>query len=230
MKEINLLIIEDNRLLRDGLKAMLRDLTDFIVETAAGNGENVLKTIIMQQPNILLVDVGLPEHDIFEFLMSIKAKYPELKIIMMGLVPVQEEVLQYIEAGVSGFILKDATIEDFIKTIRLVADGEKVLPTNMTKSLFSLIVEHAIKQYGASKLIKSVRLTMREREVVTLIANGLTNKEIADKMNLSIYTIKSHVHNILEKMALNTRVQIAIYASTSDEFQVTDGSTPPNDK
>ena len=230
MKEINLLIIEDNRLLRDGLKAMLGSQPHFIVKTADGDAENVQKTVSTQQPDVLLMDVGLPMHSDIGFVVSLIKSFPNIKIIMMGMAPIQEEVLQFIEAGVSGFILKDATIEDFINTIRAVANGEKVLPSNMTKSLFSLIVDHAIKQYGASKLIKSVRLTKREREVVTLIADGLTNKEIAAKLHLSTYTVKSHVHNILEKMALNTRVQIAIYANSSDDFNVTDGSTPPHDK
>jgi len=230
MKEINLLIIEDNRILRDGIKAIIGKEPNFYVETAPGNGENVLKIISAQRTNVLIIDIGLPEHNNVEFVKSLKERFPEVKIIMMGLIPVQEEVLQFIEAGVSGFILKDATIEDFIVTVRSVANGEKVLPSNMTKSLFSLIVDHGIKQYGASKLIKSVRLTRREREVVTFIADGLTNKEIAEKLHLSTYTVKSHVHNILEKMALNTRVQIAIYASSSEDFKKTDSSTPPNDE
>ncbi|MFA6472374.1 MAG: response regulator transcription factor [Candidatus Latescibacterota bacterium] len=229
MKDINLLIIEDNRLLREGIKAMIEKEPNFQVETASGNGENILKVICAQKPNILLLDIGLPKHDNVELLISLKARFPEIKIIMMGIVPIQEEILQFIEAGVSGFIVKDATIEDFLGTIRSVADGEKVLPSNMTKSLFSVIVDHAIKQYGASKLIESVRMTRREREVVTLIADGMTNKEIADKLNLSAFTVKSHVHNILEKMALNTRVQIAVYALSSEDFNKIPDSTPPND-
>ena len=230
MIEINLLIIEDNRLLREGIKAMIDIQPDFKVETAPGNGENVLKIISAQRPDVLLMDLGLPEHNTVEFVISLKARFPEIKIIMMGLVPIQEEVLQFIESGVSGFILKDATIENLLETIRSVAHGEKVLPSTLTKSLFSVIVDHGIKKHGTSKLIQSVRMTRREREVVALIANGLTNKEIADTLHLSIYTVKSHVHNILEKMALNTRVQIAIYASSSKDFNKTDGSTPPNDE
>ncbi len=230
MKEINLLIIEDNRLLREGIKTMIENYPDFKVGTAPGNGENVLKVISFQKPDVLLIDISLPEHDNMDILTSIKAKYPEMKLIMMGLVPIREDILQYVEAGVSGFILKDATIEDFIGTIRSVFNGEKILPSILTKSLFSIIVENGLKQYGASKLIESVRMTRREREVVTLIAEGLTNKEIADKLHLSAYTVKSHVHNILEKMAMNTRVQIAIYARSNEDFKNAVGSTPPNDE
>ena len=230
MQEIRLLIIEDNRLLREGIKAMIELQPNFTVETAPGNGENIIRIISSRNINILLMDIGLPKHNTIDLLIALKSKFPEVKIVMMGLVPIQEEVIQYIESGVSGFILKDATIEDFIGTIRSVVSGEKVLPGIMTKSLFSVIVDQGIKQYGASKLIESVRMTRREREVVALIADGLTNKEIADKLNLSAYTVKSHVHNILEKMALNTRVQIAIFANSNDDFKKTAESTPPKDE
>ena len=229
-KKTNLLIIEDNRLLREGIKAMIEKQTGFKVETAPISGDNILQIISDQKPDVLLMNIGLPKHNYIEFLISLKARFPEIKIIMMDIVPIQEEVLQFIKARVSGFILKDATIEEFLGTIRSVADGEKVLPSNMTKSLFSLIVDHGIKHYDASKLIKSVPMTRRELDVVALIAKGLTNKEIADKLHLSTYTVKSHVHNILVKMALNTRVQIAIYARSSEDFNKTDGSTPPNDE
>ena len=189
-------------------------------------GENVIKVIRDQVTDVILMDISLPKRNNIDLLISLKETFPEIKIIMMGLVPIQEEVIQYIEIGVSGFILKDATLDDFIRTIRSVASGDKVLPDTMTKSLFSIIIEHGIAQYGASKLIVSVRMTKREREVVALIADGLSNKEIADKLNLSAYTVKSHVHNILEKMALNTRVQIAIYANTNEDYNKTNGTIP----
>jgi len=132
----------------------------------------------------------------------------------MDMVPIQEDMMRFVEAGVSGFILKDATVAEFTKTIRSVAGGEKVLPPILAGSLFSQIIDYGVKELGPSKLIQSVRMSKREREIVELIAEGLANKEIAYKLSLSVYTVKSHVHNILEKMALNTRVQIAIHAHT----------------
>jgi len=96
-----------------------------------------------------------------------------------------------------------------------------VLPSLLTGSLFSQIVEHAVNgaRGSSSKLMESVRMTKRERQVIDLISDGMTNKEIAQKLHLSPYTVKSHVHNILEKLALHTRVQIAKYAHTSESFQ-----------
>jgi two-component system response regulator DegU len=217
LKKIRLILIEDNRLLREGISAMLKKEPDINVVGAFGDIDFTPDKISGLKPNVVLLDLGLPNQNSLELVKSLKEKYNDIKVIVMDLVPIQEDILRFVEAGVSGFILKDATIAEFTKTIRLVAGGEKVLPSLLAGSLFSQIVDYGVKELGSAKLIQSVRMTKREREIVELIAEGLANKEIAYKLNISIYTVKSHVHNILEKMALNTRVQIAIYARTTEE-------------
>ena len=217
MKKINLLLIEDNRLLREGISAMIKKEPDMSVVAAFDDNGGVLDNISKLKPDIVLLDLGLTNQNSLELVKSLKVKRPEVKIIVMDLVPIQEDILRFVEAGVSGFILKDATIAEFMKTIRSVGAGEKVLPPILTGSLFSQIMDYGVKALGPSKLIQSVKMTKREREIVELIADGLANKEIAHKLHLSVYTVKSHVHNILEKMALNTRVQIAIHARSTEE-------------
>jgi DNA-binding NarL/FixJ family response regulator len=138
----------------------------------------------------------------------------------MDLIPLQADVFEFVEAGVSGFILKDASIVDFLKTIRSVNQGTKVLPPHLTGSLFSQIVEHAVNGSKPSEIEESIRMTKREKQVIELIANGDTNKEITQKLHLSTYTVKSHVHNILEKLALGTRVQIAKHAHLSSTYKI----------
>jgi len=127
-----------------------------------------------------------------------------------------------VKTGVSGFILKDATVNEFVKTIRTVAKGEKVLPPPLTDSLFSQIVNKTVNgptDDSSPDLLNAVRLTKRELQVMRFISEGMTNKEIAKKLHISTYTVKSHVHNVLEKLALHSRVQIAKYAHTSKEFK-----------
>ena len=217
MKRIRLILIEDNRLLREGINAMLKKEPDINVAATFGESDFILDKISELKPNVVLLDLGLPNQNSLELVKSLKDEYHDIKVIVMDLVPIQEDILRFVKAGVSGFILKDATVAEFTKTIRLVAGGEKVLPPIMAGSLFSQIINNGFKEMGPSKLIQSVKMTKREREIVELISEGLANKEIAYKLNLSIYTIKSHVHNILEKMALNTRVQIAIHTYTTAE-------------
>ena len=219
MKKIRLILIEDNRLLREGIYAMLKKEPDINVVAAFGDGESDLGSnkISGLKPDIVLLDLGLPSQNSLELVKSLIVESPATKVIVMDIIPIQEDILRFVEAGVSGFILKDATVAEFLKTIRSVAGGEKVLPSNLTESLFSQIIDSGVKEMSHPKLIQSVKLTKREREIVSLIAEGLANKEIAFKLNLSIYTVKSHVHNILEKMALNTRVQIAIHSYSNEE-------------
>jgi len=130
----------------------------------------------------------------------------------MDLVPAHAEVVEFVRAGVAGFILKDATLRDFLHTIRSVAKGVKILPPPMTGSLFSQIVEHAIQGGKMDKLLSAVRMTGREQDVIGHIAAGRSNKEIASELNIAVYTVKSHVHNILEKLALHTRLELATFA------------------
>lgn len=215
IKKIRLLLIEDNRLLREGLAAMLKKQKDMNVVETVGNGENILAIMRKYKPEVILLDLGLRNRSSLNLVKLVKKNFSASKIIMMDLIPVQADVYEFVKAGVSGFILKDATVNDFLKTIRSVAKGLQILPPNLTGSLFSQIVEHAISGSNPSALIDSVRMTKRERQVIELVSEGHTNKEIAQKLHLSTYTVKSHVHNILEKLALSTRVQIAKYLHDS---------------
>jgi two-component system, NarL family, response regulator DegU len=218
MKKIPILLIEDNRLLRDGIAAILKKQPDMLVGATVGNGENILLMLEKVKPKIVLLDLGLRNQNSLQIVKLSKEHFPETKIIVMDLIPLQADVFEFVEAGVSGFILKDASIAEFLNTIRSVYQGNQVLPPHLTGSLFSQIIEHAVNGSKQSAIVESIRMTKRERQVIELISDGSTNKEIAQKLHLSTYTVKSHVHNILEKLALNTRVQIAKHAHLSGSY------------
>lgn len=230
MKKISILVIEDNRLLREGLSAMIEEQKDLKVLAAFGDCTKALQSIRKFQPGIVLLDLGLRNQNSLQLVKTLKKDFQKIKVIVMDLVPLQEDVLVFVQAGVSGFILKDATVNDFLHTIRSVAGGAKVLPPRLTESLFAQIIDKAVTELSTSKIIGAVKMTRRERQVVDLVADGLTNKEIAQKLHLSTYTIKSHIHNILEKLALHTRVQIAKYAHTSPDYNETLKSISSIDK
>ena len=219
MKKIQILLIEDNRLLREGISTMLKKQPDLNVAATVGNGENILALIEKFKPNIVILDLGLRSQNSLSVVKLIKKDSPETKIIVMDLIPLQSDVFEFVQAGVSGFILKDANISEFFDTIRSVFQGNKVLPPHLAGSLFSQIVEDALHGAKPSLIVESVRMTQREKQVIGLIADGFTNKEIAQKLHLSTYTVKSHVHNILEKLSLHTRVQVANYAHISDSYK-----------
>jgi DNA-binding NarL/FixJ family response regulator len=170
------------------------------------------------KPNVILLDLGLRNQHSLRLLKVLRKNAPSARVIGMDLIPVQEELVEYVEAGVSGFVLKDATFDDFLRTIRSVANGTNVLPPLLTGSLFSQIVDQATSKRKGNPFAL-VKMTVREREVIALIAEGLSNKEIAQRLHLAVDTVKSHVHNILEKLALHTRLEIARFAHTDKDYE-----------
>jgi DNA-binding NarL/FixJ family response regulator len=205
---ITVAIIDDNRLVREALTAMLNKLADVRV---VASGVVDAKFLADTKPHVLLLDVGLRDQDSLRVAAALKKETPSAKIIVMDLIPVNEDIVEFVNAGVSGFVLKDASFDEFVGTIRAVAGGAKVLPPRMTESLFSQIAKEA--DGGRSEqTLEDVRMTRREREVIELIGEGLSNKEIAQRLNIATHTVKSHVRNVMEKLALHTRLQIAAYS------------------
>lgn len=211
MAKIRILLIEDNRLLREGIAAMLKQDGEFevIARSEDGNAVRQLKEA-GTEPDVILLDLGLEKADSLKLMEQLRHEIPEAKVIAMDILPEQVDMIEFVQAGGSGFILKSAPVEDYIKTIKLVAGGTNVLPPVLTTSLFTQIVDTVLKN-GESIPDDSVKLTPREREIVVLISDGLSNKEIAMRLHIATYTVKSHVHNILEKLTLSTRLQIAAF-------------------
>ncbi len=208
LKRIKIFLIEDNRILRDGIKALINEQPDLTVVAASGGSHDTLMQARARKPQVVLMDLGLRNENGLRIVATLAKELPQAKVIGMGLIPSQRDIIEFVEAGAAGFILKDATIEDVLGTIRSVARGMRVLPPPLTGSLFTHVIERAIRK---GRLPEAVRMTKREREIIILIAEGMSNKQIAEQLNLSTYTVKSHVHNILEKMALHSRLQIATH-------------------
>ena len=208
-KVISVALIEDNRLVREGIALLLNDATDIEVVAAGSSGDMSLLRHVT--PQVFLLDLGLRNGDSLRVAAKVKQEFPEAKIILMDLLPADEDVMEFVDAGVSGFMIKDATVEDLVNTIRTVAAGARVLPAPTAGTLFSRIAREAVAK-GRPKALRSVRMTPREREVIDLIAEGLSNKAIAERLRVAPYTVRSHVRNVMEKLMLHTRLQVAAYA------------------
>jgi DNA-binding NarL/FixJ family response regulator len=206
MRKTKILLIEDNRILREGIAAIINGQGDLKIVSMSGGRYGALDHAKEVKPQIVLMDLGLRNENVLLVLRDIRKQLPKAKVIGMGLIPSQQDVVEFIQGGAAGFILKDATIEEVLVTIRNVARGVQVIPPLLTGSLFTHVVNHALQQ---GKMPNAVRMTTREREIIVLVAEAMSNKEIAQKLNLSAYTVKSHTHNILEKLALHSRLEIA---------------------
>jgi DNA-binding NarL/FixJ family response regulator len=215
---ISLLLIEDNRLLRDGIEAMLNEQPDLVVMATAPESQAVQALLEDHPPQVVLLDAALGDDDSRRLLETIRTIAPEVRVIVMDLIPDPEDIIEFVEAGCSGFLLKDATVEEFVSTIRSVARGVRVLPPILAGTIFSHIAKHAARR-DPSAIREAVTMTPREREVIALIGEGLSNREIGERLSIALHTVKSHVHNVLEKLALRTRLQVAAYAHREETLQ-----------
>ncbi len=211
MRKIRMLLIEDNRLLREGILGMLKKERDISVVAASGNRANTVLKIHRLKPNVILLDLGLRSQNSLRVVESAKTEFPNTRVIVMDLAPVPADIMQYMKAGASGFVLKDTSAEDFLTTIRAVSEGKKVLLPQVSTSLFSKIIEHAVEG-GGTKLREAYRMSKRELDVVALIGGGLTNREIGQRLHISILAVRRHVHDAMEKLALHTRLEVANYS------------------
>lgn len=206
---ITVAVIDDNRLLREALAAMLGKLPELRVVAAP-----TVTTAFLSEspPDVVLLDLGLGDEDGLTVLAGIRRDAPDAKVVVMNLVPVNGEIVEFVNAGVCGFVLKDATFEELVATIRAVAAGEKVLPSRLTDSLFSQIASGVHGQRNRWNGLDDIRMTRREHEVVALIGEGLSNQEIAQPLNIATHTVKSRVRNVMEKLTLHTRLQISAFS------------------
>ncbi len=209
---IKVALIEDNRLLREALTEVLNRAPDIEATAEAPNGH---ESLLKGDPHVVLLDLGLENGDSLRVARGVLREFPDARVIVMDLLPAHEDLQEFVSAGVSGFIMKDAQLDVVLNTIRSVASGLKVLPDQMTATLFSEIARVVVSSGGANDH-EDVRMTPREREVISLIAEGLSNKAIANRLHISVHTVKSHLRNIMEKLTLSSRLQIAAYAHKRD--------------
>jgi len=212
---ISLVLIDDNRLLREGLATMIHTQPGFRVLAASAEVDEALQRVREFRPDIVLLDFGLADHDSLSLTAMVHDEVPTARVIVMGLVPVQEDIANYVRAGASGFIMKDASFEEFFATIRAVAAGEEILPPALTNTLFSQIVRN-VSARSQAQALEAVRLTNREHQVIGLLGEGLSNKEIATRLHIAVHTVKSHVHNVLEKLALRSRLEVVAFTHAAE--------------
>lgn len=218
VRPISLVLIDDNRLLREGLATMIHTQPGFKVLAASADVDEAMQKVREAKPDIVLLDFGLEGHDSLSLTATVHGEVPQARVIVMGLLPLQEDVANFVRAGASGFIMKDASFEEFFATIRAVAAGEEILPPALANSLFSQIVNN-VSRVSKAQVLDSVRLTNRERQVIGLLGEGLSNKEIATRMHIAVHTVKSHVHNVLEKLALHSRLEVVAFTHSSGAFK-----------
>lgn len=207
-KQINVLICDDHAIVRKGIRALLATEPDIKVTGEAKNGREAISRADALQPDVILMDLVMPELDGIEAIRRITAHRPETRILVLTSFATDDKVFPAIKAGALGYLLKDSGPDELVQAIRQVYQGEPSLhPTIARKMLQELQSPPAPEQPPTSE-----PLTQREVEVLQLIVRGLGNQTIADRLSISEATVRTHVSNILSKLHLASRTQAALYA------------------
>lgn len=211
-ERIRVLIADDHALLREGLRRVLESEPDIEIVGEAADGADVIEKCRTLRPDVVLMDVSMPKVDGLEATRIICRELPETKVIVLTVHDDQAYVAQLIQAGAKGYLLKDVEPDSLAQALRRVQLGEPFLQPRLMARLIERLQEQAAAYEPASEREPHPVLTAREHEVLQLIVQGKTNREIADTLVISEKTVKNHVTNILKKLNLSDRTQAAVYA------------------
>lgn len=208
MTSIRLLIVDNHTLFRQGLVSLLQSEPGLEVIGEASSGEETLQLIPQLQPDMVLMDVKMPGIGGVEATRRLMESMPQARILMLTVSEEEESLFAAIQAGARGYILKNADADELLEAIRRVHSGEAMVSPSMTIRLFQ-----ALRSGGVpAPLPNDLPLTPRELDVFHLLARGASNREIAETLTISENTVKTHVRNILEKLELGNRTEVAAYA------------------
>jgi NarL family two-component system response regulator LiaR len=207
-KQIKVLITDDQAIVRKGLRALLATEPDIKVVGEAENGAEAIDQVEKLQPDVILMDLVMPEMDGIEAIYGITARQPKARILVLTSFATDDKVFPAIKAGALGYLLKDSSPEELVQAIRQVCQGEPSLHPTIARK----VLQELQQPPEPEKPPTSEPLTEREVEVLQLIVRGLGNQQIADRLAISEATVRTHVSNILSKLHLASRTQAALYA------------------
>ncbi len=201
MTKTRIMIVDDHEVVRLGMRTAFEAEPDLVVVGEASNGAEALAKMAVLDPQLILIDVRMEKMNGIEACREIKSRYPDVYILMLTSYTDDDAVISSILAGASGYLLKHLSRAELLRSIRLVASGQTLIDAIVTKQAMERLAQ-----------MPGSELTEREREVLTLIARGYTNKQIADTLYVSEKTARNHVSHILEKLGLSRRSEAAAFA------------------
>ena len=211
MEKIKLLIAEDQELIRSSLQIVLDIEEDMEVISAVENGEKAVVFCQEEQPHLILMDINMPVMDGIEATKRIKEQFPQVKVIVLTTFQEMNYVIEALHAGAEGYLLKAIDTKDLVAGIRVVAHGGSLITQEVAKALFSDYIQDASLKENASKR-DSYMLSKRELEILKCLADGLSNQFIAEKLFLSIGTVKNYISNLYGKLDVANRTEAILKA------------------
>lgn len=208
MSRIRLLVVDDHEVVRLGLRTLLEDEAGLEIVAEAGNAEEALRMVERYRPHVVVMDVQLPGRSGLDACRDIRQRFPDVQVVMLTSFANDEFIARALRAGAAGYVLKQVGGDELIRAVRAAARGETALDPQTASRVVSRLKDlEAEVEAGAFR-----ELSPREMDVLALLAQGKSNREIGQALNLSEITVRNYISTILEKLQLNNRIELAIYA------------------
>jgi DNA-binding NarL/FixJ family response regulator len=216
MAKIRIILADDHQMFRDGIKSVLSDESDIQIIGEVSSAEELLERLNQCTPQIVISDISMPGISGIEMTKTISQKFPCIKVLILSMHTNEEFVMNAIKAGASGYVPKDAGRNELLTAIRSINAGDNYF----TNDVSQIITKSFIKSTKSPQKAENTELTPREKEIIKYVAEGLLNKEIAEKLCISIRTVDTHKNNILTKLKLKSNVDLVKYAIKNDIIQL----------
>ncbi len=212
MEKIKVLLVDDHQIVRDGIKRILKDESDIELIGSVSSGKEALDFTRCTEPNLVIADLSMPNMSGIELTKKLTATYPEIKVLILSMFNDEEYIVSAIQAGAKGYLPKqDSTTDVLLEAIRTIAGGDEFYSQSISKIVLKSFIKN-VKNTNVGDVAKKHQLTSREKEILKLYVEGFTNNEIAEKLNLSVYTIKTHKNNIMQKYNFKSTVEMIKFA------------------
>ena len=209
MGQVRILLADDHTIIRSGLRLLLEQQPDFKVVAEASDGREAVELVSRHHPEVAVLDIGMPQLNGIEATKQIVSREPRTQVVILSMHSDEGYVLRALKAGARAYILKNSAEADLIQAVRTVSEGKSFFSPVISK----MLLEDYIRQIKDKEVEDSYDLlTPREREILQLLAEGRTNKEVANILKLSLYTVETHRGNILEKLNLHSTAEMILYA------------------
>ena len=205
MAQIRLLLVDDHTLFREGTRMLLETQREYRVVAEASTGAEAIEQVRLHRPDVIAMDIAMDGMSGIEATAAIKREFPEAKIIAVTMHGEDEIFYEALRAGVSGYVLKEAASEELVKAVRVVARGGYYITPELTKRLVGRFLRMSPSSEGGYDYAE---LTERELEVLKMIGDGMTNREIAEELNLTVRTVQTHRTHIMQKLDLRNRAEL----------------------
>ncbi|HNW98687.1 MAG TPA: response regulator transcription factor [Bacteroidales bacterium] len=211
-KKINIFLVDDHQIVRDGIKSLLLDSTEIEITGEASYGKELMEKIELIKPDVILMDISLPDISGIELTRQITKQYPEIKIVILSMYTQEEFITNAIAAGAKGYLPKNTTQQELFNAIMAVHAGKEYYNESVSKIILENYISTVRKSNETNAEDEKENLSGREKQILKLYVEGLSNQEIADKLFISIRTVESHKNHMMQKLGVKSTVELVKYA------------------